>query len=103
MNTPREQTLSRIAAMLAISNYGLGVHISDWVGRPSNWADNPENEVENAGGHFMESDEHEEMFRGEARSWYEQIKHLSFGEIRETYHWNAWIGEIIDEAEEIVR
>lgn len=96
----REQTLSRIAALFAVSNLGLMTYIKDHVGEIEHWGNTPEYEVENLAGFLMESDEHEAIFGGEARMWYDQIKNLSFGEIREQYHYNDWIATVITAAEE---
>jgi hypothetical protein len=96
----RERTLSHIAAVFAVSNLGMMTYLNDPVGEPSRWDDTPENEVENIAGHLMESDDHEAIFGGEARMWYNKIKDLSFGEIVEQYHYNDWVTNIIEAAEE---
>lgn len=90
-----EQLLSRLAAVFAVSNFGMINYINDPVGTPSDWDDTPESEIEGIAGGLMESDEHEELFRGEARMWYNTLKNLSIGEIAEQYHYNSWVADII--------
>jgi hypothetical protein len=45
---------------------------------------------------LMESDEHEELFHEEARSWYDQIKDHSNEELRKRFSYSSWAIEFLD-------
>ncbi len=90
-----QQRINRAAAAMAVSNYGHGAdeaRILNW--KPNlRFGNTPRSEVEDLAGHLMETDEHEDMFAGEAESWATQIK--KDGGLRkfaEMYpHHEAWL------------
>lgn len=71
-----KQRINRVAAMMAISNMGQTVDVD----RVLNWKPNTRfnrdarSEICDLAGHFMETDEHEDIFAGEAESWAKGIK-----------------------------
>lgn len=96
---------SRLAAWFAASNMGLMSQIDQSRAGETGaaWWNDPSNEVLGLIGHFCESDEHEEIFIGEAEMWFENIKNLSVDEAREKYKHNdgrEWFDAILSVPEE---
>lgn len=86
----------RIAAGLAISN--MGQEVPERIYESSEdqrWETTARSEVESLAGHLMETDEHDEIFVGEAEMWYENIKDLSLNEILRQFQHNSWVEKII--------
>lgn len=71
-----DQRINLAAAMMAVSNYGHGVDaekVLRW--EPcARYGNSPRTEVERLAGHLMETEEHEDMFAGEAESWAKTIR-----------------------------
>lgn len=95
--------IHRVAAAMAVSNYGhLGLSIP--VSSVTRWTPSkPEyssarQEVCDLAGSIMETDEHEEVFAGEAESWETTIREQHGGDLvkfAEAFHWHKeWILEI---------
>lgn len=70
------QKINRAAAAMAVFNYGHSVdadRVLDWT--PNlRYGNSPRQEICDLAGHLMESDDHEEMFAGEADSWAKTIQ-----------------------------
>lgn len=92
--------IHRVAAAMAVSNYGhLGLtvpvsRVTDWTpSKPQH--SSARSEVCDLAGNIMETDEHEEMFAGEADSWESQIKGHFEGDLTkfaDAFYWHKeWI------------
>lgn len=95
--------VNRVAAAMAVSNYGhLGLSIpvervhEKWLPRGDPRYSTPGSEVCDLAGSIMETDDHEEMFAGEAESWAKSIRQagglLKFAE--QYPHHAEWIIKI---------
>ncbi len=70
-----DKIINRVAAMMAVSNYGFAVDVNRvlrWE-LPTRYDNSPRSEVCDLAGHLIESDEHEEMFADEAFGWRKEI------------------------------
>lgn len=92
--------LCRLSAAFAISNMGQGIPADIGTAPLSKESPflTPRSEVENWAGHLMETDEHEDIFAGEAEMWYKDLAKKEREEILQV--WGAhspWIQQIFDQ------
>lgn len=89
-----KQKIARVAAGLAVSNFGMSVPES--VTRCVNpWPDHAEYSVADIAAQYCESDEHLKMFEEEAIGWEKEIQKIGLEQAAKTYSWHPWILEII--------
>lgn len=86
---------ARLAAAFALSNMGHQVP-ENMAEKPYSDDDTPRSQIDDFGGHLMESDEHEEIFAGEAEMWYKTLGDQSINEILRIYGPHSpWIEQIL--------
>jgi hypothetical protein len=68
-----EQKIARIAAGLAMSNFGCQLP-NEIANHPECWSPTAWAEICSLAGHLMENSEHEEIFCEEAAMWEKQIQ-----------------------------
>lgn len=92
---------ARLAAGMAISNMGQEVpaYISD---RPKNWSPSVEYTVCDLAGHIMETDEHEDIFVGEAKGWLKYIRKEGYANLLKNHGPHCpWIAKVLEAAKEL--
>lgn len=96
MDLPHNK-LCRLSAAFAISNMGQTVP-KDIAERISDSPYcTPRSEIDNFAGHLMETDEHEEIFAGEAEMWYDLLKKKAAEEVLYIHGKGCpWVKQIID-------
>lgn len=89
------QKINRAAAAMAVLNYGFDVDHSRVLRWEPNlrYGNSPRQEICDLAGHLIESDEHGELFAGEADGWAAQItEEGGLLQFAEKYHWHKpWI------------
>jgi hypothetical protein len=96
-----EGKLCRLAAAFAISNMGQEVP-KDIAKAPFGHGPyvSAEGQVDQFAGHLMETDEHEDIFHGEAQMWYGDLGKRSNEEILRVHGAHCpWIKQILDAPE----
>lgn len=93
--------LCRLAAAFAMSN--MGHKVPEDIARPPFGHGpyvSPEGQIDQWAGHLMETDEHEDIFHGEAEMWYDTLSKQSTEEVLRIHSPHCpWIQEIIDAPE----
>ncbi len=88
--------IPRLAAAFAISNMGQVVP-EDMSTVPHNPYSTPRSQVDSYVGHFMETDEHEQIFADEAEMWAETLTSRTQEEVLSTHGSHCpWVQKILD-------
>lgn len=99
MITHEQQKINRIAAAMAVSNYGHGVDEARVLGwRPNpRFGNSPRSEVNSLASHLMETEDDKDTFADEAEGWAKTIAKSGIIKFAEDYpHHTHWIMQIKD-------
>lgn len=91
------QKINRVAAAMAVSNYGHGTDVPKILNIYPTEYSTPRSEVDYLAGHLMETDDHEDMFAEEAESWAKKIRKEGLANFAAKYkNHDGWINQIAE-------